>query len=99
LAQVAQEALRAAQDQLQATIQFFLRIPQRVVAQVVVAPVDQPTHQTPAARAVGVMGRAAVAVLPVILQALRHRKATRVAMVMDQTNGKVAVAAAQVRLE
>jgi hypothetical protein len=99
LAQVVQEALQAAQDRSRATIQFLPQIPQRVAAVVVVEQVHQTMLQQPEDRAVEVMGRAAAAVLRVILQALRHRKATRVAMAMDQTNGKAAGAAAQVRLE
>jgi hypothetical protein len=99
LAQAVREALQAAQDRLRATIQFLPQIPQQEVVLAVVELVDQPTHQILADRAVEVMGRAAAAVLRVILQALRHRKATRVAMAMDQINGKVAVAAVLVRLE
>jgi hypothetical protein len=98
LAQVAREALRAVQDQLRATIQFFLRIPQRAAAVVEDVLAHRFTHQTPVDRAAAVVGRAALAVRLETLRALLHRKATPAGMAMVQHFGKARVAAVRVRL-
>jgi hypothetical protein len=54
--------------------------------------------QQPEDRAAVVAGRVALAVLPVIPQALRHRKVTQAAMAMVQQIGKVRAAAVRVLL-
>jgi acyl carrier protein phosphodiesterase len=88
LAQVVQEALRTAQDQLRATIQFFLRIPQRAAAVVVDVLADRFMVRMTVDREQAQPVQAVFWEVQATRQALHPRKETTAVMVMVQHFGK-----------